>query len=1336
MKNILSEVLMVKSGSWISRLSVLLILGIASLSVNAQALQGSFDTKFKIYKKGEAFSGASVSDWTDIGWKGDRLYKQIVLWSSGSVSNITYEVSDLTVGSNTILSENVKLRFVNYAKGDLVSLGCSGYANRDPNSYEELGDILSDIPITSLSSYDPLKIWATIDIPSNAQPGTYSGTVKVKVSGTIALTFTLNMEVVDKVLPDVASWDFHLDLWQYPTKVLDRYNQANPSNTFNYWSTEHFTLLKPMYKLLASMGQKVITAHIKEGALGSASMVKWIKNTDGTWEYDFTNFDRYVDSLMSWGIVKQINCQSLVGWNSSVIPYWDESSSSQQNLSAAVGSTTYNTRWDHFLTSFKTHLDSKGWFSKTVLYMDEVGSTLMSQVINTVKSNNSGWKIGLAANSIITSGIDGDIYDMCTKYSLNYSLDRGNKISTFYVCCNPSRPNNFITSNASPADNTWMGWRAQKKNYNGFLRWAYDLWTLQDVTDMRMGSQTSGDYAFMYRSSNNYNMDFYSSVRLELLRDGIQDHEKVQILLSELSASSDPDDQIALNALNNKINEFSFGSADTNPIVLVESAQQMVKDIVTGNLVVDTYCSVGGDGYGNYHVSSLSTTGGSTNISFSTSSYPSGGYEHHTATCDTVEQGSSFTVNFTNGSTSGGCSRVKMWIDWNRDGDFSDPGEEVYANGAAGSCGNLTNHSVNVSVPATATAGLTRIRIKFRDAWRDQPLACGIETYAGAADFNLEITSGSADTQAPSAPTNLASLNITETSVDLSWTASTDNVGVTGYDVFEGGVVTQTVTGTTATITGLTASTAYSFTVKAKDAAGNVSSASNTVNVTTSAASSQSYCSTGGSSGNYHVGSLSTTGGSTNISFSTSSYPSGGYEHHTVTNITAEPGNSFAVNFTNGSSSGGCSRVIMWIDWNRDGDFSDTGEQIYANGAAGSCGNLTSHSVNVSVPATATAGLTRIRIKFRDAWRDQPLACGIETYAGAADFNLEITSGSADTQAPSAPTNLASLNITETSVDLSWTASTDNVGVTGYDVFEGGVVTQTVTGTTATITGLTASTAYSFTVKAKDAAGNVSSASNTVNVTTSAASSQSYCSTGGSSGNYHVGSLSTTGGSTNISFSTSSYPSGGYEHHTATNITVEPGNSFTVNFTNGSGYGGCSRVKMWIDWNRDGDFSDTGEQIYANGSASSCGNLTSHSVNVPVPATATIGSTRIRIKFRDAWLNQPLACGVETYAGAADFDLNISQLKSAKLNVKEDLKRSVKLFPNPVRQKLSVDIVSESNIEFIKMYSMNGQLMINRKVNTPVFKGNLDLSHLISGQYILTIKIDGQLISEKIIVKK
>jgi cellulose 1,4-beta-cellobiosidase len=101
---------------------------------------------------------------------------------------------------------------------------------------------------------------------------------------------------------------------------------------------------------------------------------------------------------------------------------------------------------------------------------------------------------------------------------------------------------------------------------------------------------------------------------------------------------------------------------------------------------------------------------------------------------------------------------------------------------------------------------------------------------------------GSGDTTPPSAPTHPAVTGSTAGSVSLSWTASTDNVGVAAYDVYRNGSLVGSATGTTYTDTGLTAGTSYTYTVKARDAAGNVSAASAAVTATTPGGGTSSGC--------------------------------------------------------------------------------------------------------------------------------------------------------------------------------------------------------------------------------------------------------------------------------------------------------------------------------------------------------------------------------------------------------------------------------------------------------------------------------------------------------------
>lgn len=149
---------------------------------------------------------------------------------------------------------------------------------------------------------------------------------------------------------------------------------------------------------------------------------------------------------------------------------------------------------------------------------------------------------------------------------------------------------------------------------------------------------------------------------------------------------------------------------------------------------------------------------------------------------------------------------------------------------------------VNACLAVTACAGITIWGFTDRYSWVP-------DTFAGQGqaliyDTNYQpkpaytaihnaLAGSTGDTTPPSTPTNLAASGLTSNSVNLSWSASTDNVAVTGYEVFRNGSLLSTVSGTSTTASGLTSSTAYQFAVRARDAAGNTSGNSNAVSVTT-----------------------------------------------------------------------------------------------------------------------------------------------------------------------------------------------------------------------------------------------------------------------------------------------------------------------------------------------------------------------------------------------------------------------------------------------------------------------------------------------------------------------
>ncbi|PNQ74723.1 hypothetical protein C1T31_00855 [Hanstruepera neustonica] len=278
------------------------------------------------------------------------------------------------------------------------------------------------------------------------------------------------------------------------------------------------------------------------------------------------------------------------------------------------------------------------------------------------------------------------------------------------------------------------------------------------------------------------------------------------------------------------------------------------------------------------------------------------------------------------------------------------------------------------------------------------------------------------DVTPPSVPSNLTASNTTQTSTDLTWNASTDNIGVTGYDVYQNGGFVTNVSGTSYQVTGLTPSTGYSFYVIARDTAGNASSASNSENITT-------------------------------LDPPDTQAPSA------PTNLTANNTTSFTTD----------------LSWDVATDnVGVSGYDIYQDG---------SFIANVSGTTYQVAGLSP-----STAYTFYVIARDAAGNASNASNTVNVTTEAfVDTVAPSTPTGLSASNTTETTTDLSWNASTDNIGVDGYDIYQDGIFIDSVWGTFYLATGLSENTTYSFYVVARDAAGNSSSASNSVNETTLAA---------------------------------------------------------------------------------------------------------------------------------------------------------------------------------------------------------------------------------------------------------
>ncbi len=566
-----------------------------------------------------------------------------------------------------------------------------------------------------------------------------------------------------------------------------------------------------------------------------------------------------------------------------------------------------------------------------------------------------------------------------------------------------------------------------------------------------------------------------------------------------------------------------------------------------------------------------------------------------------------------------------------------------------------------------------------------------------------EIGGTTEDTEAPTVPSSLVSSGVTETSVSLSWAASTDNVGVTEYDIYRNGSLLSSSSNTTYSVTGLTASTAYAFYIKAKDAAENISGASNTINVTTSEIVT-TYCSSQGNNSSYEwianveIGSYTNSSGAAN------------YTDFTSETISLEKGSTVNISLTPGFSGSTYNEYWkIWIDYNADGDFEDSGELAF------DAGSLSSTTVNGNISVLATAeGTTRMRVSMK--YDGAQTACESFDYGEVEDYTVTFTDAVVDTEAPTIPTALAASNITTTSVTISWNASTDNVAVTEYEVYQDGSLIGNPTSTSYSVSGLSSFNQYAFTVKAKDAAGNTSALSNSLNVTT-LDGQIAYCDSRGTNTSDEWINQVVIADLNNSSGDNSGYAD-------FTNLTANIAANTSYDITLYTGYSGRAYKEVysiWIDYNHDGVFDENTELIFSDDSR-----YTSLSGTFTVPDNAISGTTRMRVSMKYNKAATP--CEVFEYGEVEDYSVNIINNKSFMVESQDnnvivnDIK--AKLYPNPANSYTILELIADDYTEIsYKVVDIQGRIHI-QKDNVQVNgyqEERIDISNLNTGIYFIMI---------------
>ncbi|MGN7810346.1 endonuclease [Flavobacterium sp. 22076] len=343
---------------------------------------------------------------------------------------------------------------------------------------------------------------------------------------------------------------------------------------------------------------------------------------------------------------------------------------------------------------------------------------------------------------------------------------------------------------------------------------------------------------------------------------------------------------------------------------------------------------------------------------------------------------------------------------------------------------------------------------------------------------------------------------------------------------------------------------------------------------------------------------------------------------------------------------------------------------------------------------------------------------------------------STDTQAPTAPTSLASTSKTAVSISLSWNASTDNVAVTGYDVYANSTYKTTVSGTTATITGLTASTAYSIYVKAKDAAGNASASSNTISVTTNSSGTGTVTDLlfseyiEGSGNNKALEIANNTGSSVSLSAYTikkQTNGAGSWSTGLALSGTLATGSKFVV--VNSSMSSSCFPISS-------ANISTTATELTFNGNDAVGlfkngvlidiigifnGGTANFAADVTLRRKSTVTSPSTTFNLSAQW---------DSFSQDTCNNLGSKMARPIEEEVVETSDEIV-IFPNPSDGNFNIGLNNFDSPYSLEIFSFTGQKVFEKQNASDSI---ISVSYLPSGIYIVKIEKDSKTTIKKIII--
>jgi len=506
---------------------------------------------------------------------------------------------DLIIGANNIVLTATASDFV--GKNDAVLpkeyIKLSFLeAVRDHETNKKVFDVLGD-GAKYFNAKTCGALWVAVSADETIPQGSYQGTITISAD-CCERNFPYTIEVIGM---DISKADATLtnELWMYPYSACRYYSGKT---VLEYFGTDHTkpgkTSLRNIYledkylpqlsaqiKLYAEAGGDIITTTITEDAWNNQttdpypSMVKWTKAKDGTWKFDYTDFDKWVALNIANGVDGKIRCYSIAAWNTKII-YLNEVNGKNTLVTATTGSATWKEMWRAFLTDFMKHVKEKGWFEITYLAMDERSTEEIAAVVDLVNSikdeNGKSFKMSMAVNRTHSIAYFDYFEDLSISSSQRNNLgnlvaDRAAKglSTTFYTCGATAG-----SLRNQPYETVDFFYFLYKKGCDGYLRWAFDAFPDEPLKDTFHWKFVAGDENLIYPDLIEENATVRSSVRYQIM---IESYKNICAL--ETLASHSAEGESGVKRLVNNFGGYSLNMQNQAKVVengVINLAKQLL----------------------------------------------------------------------------------------------------------------------------------------------------------------------------------------------------------------------------------------------------------------------------------------------------------------------------------------------------------------------------------------------------------------------------------------------------------------------------------------------------------------------------------------------------------------------------------------------------------------------------------------------------------------------------------------------------------------------------------------------------------------------------------------